>query len=61
MSQSTIFRTHGSPSTLQDCHINRAWSEYAQTLDMTSTTRQQREALRAAFYAGAIAQRGGVK
>jgi len=59
MSQPTTFRTHSGPSTIHDCRINRAWSEYAQTIDITGTTRQQREALRAAFYAGAVAQKGG--
>jgi len=48
-----IFRTHGH-SGVQHSAINRQWSEYSQTLNLTGYTRQQREALRDAFYAGAV-------
>lgn len=54
MSQPMIFRTHG-PAGVQHAAVNRQWSEYSQTLDLTGYTRQQREALRDAFYAGAVA------
>lgn len=53
MPEPMIFRTHG-PSGVQHEFINRKWSEFAQTLDLTGYTRQQREALRDAFYAGAV-------
>lgn len=54
MPQPTAFRTHG-PSGVQHCAANRAWSEYSQTLQLNGYTREQREAMRNAFYAGWIA------
>lgn len=53
--QTHTFNCHPRPSvpTIQDCAINRAWSTYSQSRNWQGYSREQREEIRAAFYAGA--------
>jgi hypothetical protein len=42
-------------STMQHCRVNSEWLAFAETIDLSGYTREQRENLRAVFYAGVIA------